>query len=505
MKKVLFTILSVLLFNFLNAQVPEKFSYQAVIRDHNNELLNGQVVGMQISILKGSITGTAVYVETQSPTTNSNGLISIEIGTGVSSDDFSAMNWSDGPYFIKTEIDPAGGKNYSIIGTSQLISVPFALHAKTAENITGTIAETDPNFTAWDKTSGIVITEDQISDLQAYVTSETDPVYGSSVAGGITAKDTTLWNNKLDNFTETDPLFSASVAAGINNSDTSNWNNKLDSFTEVDPIFSTSVASGISNSDTASWNNKLDSYTETQTLSDVISNDNTANGQIKDLTDPTEAQDAATKAYVDLAKAKIIDVLISNGLFPVNDIDGNSYTAVVIGDQVWMAENLRTTKYNDGTPIPLVTDNNEWKNLTTPAYCWYDNDESTYKENFGAFYTLYTVQTEKLCPQGWHVPTKEEWDVLKNYLGLDRGGKLKEAGTVTWDSPNTGATNESGFTALGGGIRNCLSGQFEYKGTQTSFWSSNSSYFPTLSNSHSGLGGGYGVGNYGRYVRCLMD
>jgi hypothetical protein len=116
------------------AQTPEKMSYQAVLRDASNTLLTYQQVGIQISILQTTITGVAVYTETQTATTNINGLVSIAIGSGTSSDDFSAIDWSAGPYFIKTATDASGGSNYSIIGTSQLMSVPFALYAKTAGN-----------------------------------------------------------------------------------------------------------------------------------------------------------------------------------------------------------------------------------------------------------------------------------------------------------------------------------------------------------------------------------
>ena len=114
------------------AQAPEKMSYQAVIRDASNALVTNQQVGMQISILQGS---TAVYEETQTPTSNTNGLVTLEIGTGtIVSGIFSSIDWSADTYFIKIETDPAGGTNYTITGTSQLLSVPYALHAKTAAN-----------------------------------------------------------------------------------------------------------------------------------------------------------------------------------------------------------------------------------------------------------------------------------------------------------------------------------------------------------------------------------
>lgn len=138
--KKLFILLVAVVLNFTAfAQVPEKISYQAVIRDSGNTLVSNQAVGIQISILQGA---SAVYVETQTPTTNLNGLVSIEIGVGsVVSGNFSTIDWSVGTYFIKTETDPIGGNNYTITGTSQLLSVPYALHTKTAESLTNKITE----------------------------------------------------------------------------------------------------------------------------------------------------------------------------------------------------------------------------------------------------------------------------------------------------------------------------------------------------------------------------
>jgi len=297
------------------AQAPQKMSYQAVIRDVSGKLVTNQTVGMRITILKGPLPGTSVYSETQTPTTNSNGLVTIEIGGGTG---FDAINWGNGLHYIKTETDPTGGTNYTISATSQLLSVPYAIYSKTAET----------------------------------------------------------------------------------------------------------------------------------------------------------AKDAATKTYVDALLQEIKYLKQISGIGSVTDADGNTYKTIKINSQLWMAENLKTTKYNDGTVIPLVTDNTAWSLLTTPGYCWYGNDGAAYGSTYGALYNFYTANTGKLCPSGWHVPSDAEWTSLSTYLGGEdvAGGKMKETGTTHWYSPNSGATNESGFSGLPGGYR-LANGTFASVGSHGNWWS----------------------------------
>jgi uncharacterized protein (TIGR02145 family) len=187
-----FIILSIGIF----AQAPQKLSYQAIIRDSDNNLLKEQSVGVQISIIQGDISGSPVYVETHSVTTNINGLISLHIGDGtVVSGNILTIDWTNGPYFIQTETDPTGGTNYTLSTKGELLSVPYALHANTAEKLTGELDEQDPGFK-------------------------------NSVAYEITEADISNWNNKLSNYTETDPVYSKSIASSITANDKVNWNNK---------------------------------------------------------------------------------------------------------------------------------------------------------------------------------------------------------------------------------------------------------------------------------------
>lgn len=209
----------------------------------------------------------------------------------------------------------------------------------------------------------------------------------------------------------------------------------------------------------------------------------------------------------------------------VKDIDGNEYKTVKIGNQVWFAENLKTTKYNNGTPIPNITDNTEWAELSTGAYAWYNNDEATYKNAYGALYNWFAVETGNLCPTGWRVPTDAEWSTLINYIDPNAdggnnwpntaGGKMKSTRTTPdahprWESPNTGATDEYGFSALPGGFRYYYDGTFDNVGYNGYWWSS-TEYHAT----HAWYRDvNYDDGNVGRdnddkrngiSVRCLRD
>lgn len=195
----------------------------------------------------------------------------------------------------------------------------------------------------------------------------------------------------------------------------------------------------------------------------------------------------------------------------VTDFEGNAYKTIAIGSQTWMAENLKSIKLNDGTAIPLVTNNNSWSTMITPACSYYGNDSVTYKANYGALYNWYSVATNKLCPSGWHVPTIGEWSTLTATLGVDTiaGGMLKEGGTAHWSYPNTHATNSSGFTALPTGYR-FYNGSYQNFGISGNWWSSTASTTETsnytyLSYSDGKLGKNSLDNTYGFSVRCVKD
>jgi uncharacterized protein (TIGR02145 family) len=192
--------------------------------------------------------------------------------------------------------------------------------------------------------------------------------------------------------------------------------------------------------------------------------------------------------------------------------DGYTYPSIVLGNgQEWMSENLRTTTYANGNPIPNVTDNTQWENLTTGAWSHYNND-SQYENPYGKLYNWYTVDDPRnVCPTGWHVPTDAEWTILSDYLGGENvaGGKMKSTGTQYWLSPNTDATNESGFSGLPGGYRND-DGTFSNVGYVGDWWSSTENLTYSARDRNLGYinGGVYrsvSPKDFGFSVRCLRD
>ncbi len=198
----------------------------------------------------------------------------------------------------------------------------------------------------------------------------------------------------------------------------------------------------------------------------------------------------------------------------LKDYDGNIYTSVVIGTQEWMVQNLKTTHYRNGSAVQAVTGSAEWKELSAGAFCNYNNDGALVS-TYGRLYNWFAVTDPRnLCPAGWHVSSKADWDTLMNYLGgyLFAGGKLKEKDTLHWTSPNNGATNEKGFTALPGGTRNYNSGQFLGLGTQGYFWTTdeqtsdpNRAHRYYLTNQNESLSSDPGDKNFGCSVRCVKD
>jgi len=196
----------------------------------------------------------------------------------------------------------------------------------------------------------------------------------------------------------------------------------------------------------------------------------------------------------------------------VTDVEGNIYSTVKIGNQVWMAENLNTTKYRNGDPIPNVTSDTAWYLLTKGAFCNFDNDPNN-SISYGKLYNWYAVNdSRQLAPIGWHVPTHAEWSTLFTFLGGDSiaGAKIKETGISHWPSPNSGSTNETGFTAIPGGYRSEI-GDFWFINYRGYWWSSSSTpqylvwYLFLLPNFNGAINDDLRHFSVGLSVRCIKD
>ncbi len=332
------------------AQAPEGFNYQAVIRDSQGNVLPGQQVGLQVGIVAGAPDGDVIYKEIFTPVTSEIGLVHIVIGHGSALiGDFSAVPWGDGPLFVRLSVDAEGGTDYLEMGTSQLLSVPYALHAETSA----------------DAFSGDYDELVNLPDLDAFIS------FPSPQQGDMLVYDGSGW--------------------------------------QAIPIGE-----------------------EGQLLT-----------MVEGMPQWLGMDDAGT----------------------VTDIDGNVYAVIEMNEMEWMAENLRVTHYNNGDPIPNVTDPGDWSQLSTGAYVVYANDGS-HADTFGKLYNWYAVDDDRgLCPAGWRVPADDEFEDLRLYLdpsavGNDNnaGGKLKATGTLgdnggLWTPPNTAAIDAYGFSALPGGGR----------------------------------------------------
>jgi len=493
MKRIFTILAAVLLTAGVFAQSPEKMSYQAVIRDDGDALIANTDIGMQISIRQGTPDGTAVYTETHTPTTNANGLVILEIGTGTTSDKFSLIDWSAGPYFIKTETDPDGGTDYTITGTSQLLSVPYTLYAKTAAAYTETDpkvgANTENYLSKWDGTALVTSTIFDNGNIGIGTNDPSKMLEISKSSGSGTQIDLIDLNSQDD----------GSGSGSKIRFRTSNNSNTLARIGVIDEnLFGGAIQFEVNQAGEASDEttevmriNKLGHVgigtVTPSTLLDVNGVITATGANFTGTTTvptPVDPTDAATKAYVDALIART--EVLATGF--TDSRDGNHYDAVKIGDQIWLAENLAY--------LPEVHSNAEFEtqgNNSQPGYGVYGYDGSDIataksQANYSTYGVLYNwwaamdgagssssnpSGVQGVCPTGWHLPSDAEWTELENYLiangynydGTTSGNKIaKSMATSTgWtSSTNIGAVgntdypdkrNASGFSALPGGYR----------------------------------------------------
>jgi uncharacterized protein (TIGR02145 family) len=259
------------------------------------------------------------------------------------------------------------------------------------------------------------------------------------------------------------------------------------------------------------------SKSQLPTILDIKTTDSSGTGNFESLINGLEANTAYTvRAYASSASGTYYGNLVSFTTlkpFPENgsvvkDIENNTYHTIVIGNQVWLKENLNVTKYRDGGSIIDLTDLNNWSEVNNSygAYSNYNNDTNL-SAIYGKLYNWYAANNSRgICPVGWHVPTQKEWHELIDFLGGNAiaGGSLKENGTTNWYSPNVGGSNISGFTALPSGYRE-LDGTFQSLGYTTYIWSSTEFYALALGNNENNIGSTFADRSEGFSVRCVMD
>jgi uncharacterized protein (TIGR02145 family) len=479
MKKFILTSLLIIIYALAISQTPGGFNYQAVVRNSAGEIIQNQTVAFRITLLQGGIAGTAVYIERHTTITNQYGLVNLDIGFGtVLYGVFANINWSAGQMFMTTEIDLAGGTNYQLLGTTQLLSVPYALHSKTSEKFPNiTDEERDALTNVSTGTSYFNLTTNKINYF--------DGIHWNEVNSDCLPK-ATLADAGFDHFN----IAGATINLQANTPviGTGQWIIKSGTGGSIADIYSPStVFSGLAGS--------------TYTLSWKISNDCGFNSD---------------------------DVVFSFAPFvcgtTFKDIrDNKIYPSVLIGSQCWMAANM-----NVGTMIEGSV--NQLDNNIIEKYC--NSNLESNCDVYGGIYTWYEVMqystaqgSQGICAPGWHIPTDNEWKILEGTVdsqygvgnpvwdligdrGSDAGGNLKETGTTHWVWPNTGATNSSGFTALPGGSRN-TDGSFPGFQIFERMWTSNengtTALRRALSSPRADISRDYANKFFGFSVRCIKN
>ena len=456
MKHYLLALVTFLCTTIALAQAPNKMSFQTVVRNSLGKLVVNKSIGVRLSILKTSSTGTAVYVETHSKTSNVNGLLTLEVGTGtVTTGTFATINWAQGPYFLKTEMDVNGGTNYTITGVTEFVSVPYAKMSDATKTLTNGTNYGDMCF--WNGTTWVPLNKGTQGQTLTFCDGKPTWTIGGVCPGTITALNcSSATNNGTLNATTTATGVTSVISYTGGNGGT--HNGQVVASTGVTGLTATLQAGTF-----ATGNGSL-----TYTITGTPSSDGTA----------SFALSIGGKTCSLTRTVAIAPQNPTSGYGPnITDVEGNSYKTVYIGNQQWMAENLKVSKYNDGTTIPNITEGTQWSYLTTGAWAYYNNDAAN-NAKYGKLYNWYAVSPtnngyKNVCPSGWRVPSHAEWAVLTDYLGGDSvaGGKLREVGTTNWLSPNTSATNSSLFTGLPGGLR-VANGNYSAISIRGYWWSS---------------------------------
>ena len=415
------------------AQAPNQFSYPAVIRDANGLLVENKPVSIKISILSGTANGVAIFQEEHTETTNANGLITIAIGSKVAFN----IDWSKGPFFIKTELKKSGEANFVDYGTTQMLSVPYALYAEKSgsSNVPGPAGK--------DGKDGAVGPIGPKGDTGAV---------GPQGPAGLPGKDG--MNGKDGAVGPIGPKGDTGKVGpqgpeGLPGKDGANG--KDGAVGPQGPV-------GVPGKDGINGKDGVDGKDGVNGINGKDGKDGKVEFQNLRVSETGDTLYLTNGNYIIMpgisAANKTTPKPINYGP-SITDADGNTYKTIIIGQQEWMAENLRTTKYSNGAIIPNITDAVTWNKLNYGAWSYYNN-EKVNDSLHGKLYNFYAVTNPKnVCPTGWHVPTLNELYILTDEIAKlapnNVGGSLKSK-DKSWIN-NENATNLIGFNAMPSGYR----------------------------------------------------
>ena len=490
MKKTSLLILGLILSAITFAQAPNKMSFQTVVRNSQGKLVLNKSIGVRMSILQSTSTGTPVYVETHTKSSNANGLLTLEMGSGsVATGTFSTIDWSQGSYFLKTELDENGGINYTISGVTEFVSVPYVMNSKNADNANSVKTLSNGSNVGdmcyWNGAIWVPLNIGTQGQTLTFCDGKPAWILGGVCPGTITSLN-------CSSVTNNGTLSATTNASGV---------------TSVVPY---------TGGNAGPYAGQVVTSTGVTGLTATLQAGNFANGAgslFYTITGTVSTIGTASFALNVAGKTCTLTRTVTSTYGPnITDFEGNTYKTVYIGTQQWMGENLKASKYSDGTTINNITDNFLWQYNNTGAWAYYDNDAAN-NAKYGKLYNWLAVSpgNKNVCPTGWHLPTDAEWTVLTDYLGglSDAGGKMKEVGTTSWFSPNTESTNVTLFTGLPGGFRN-FSGYFRSIGSGGNWWSSTEngdyeSWYRYLSDSNGNASRATNYKQFGLSVRCLKD
>ena len=525
MKRYLLFLALIITFT-IQAQAPQGFNYQATVRNSSGDLIVNTNVYFKFNVMQGSQTALPIFTETHYVPTDDLGQVNLVIGQGTpSAGTFSELDWSQGSYYLGIELDTGNG--YLAMGTTQLLSVPYALYAQNSGNATSAT----PNLEAVLAENNSANSQ-QIKDLQDPTEAQdaaTKAYIDALVAEAIAGLQSQIDDLDSDNATLNQDLVGSWYGTSVDNSQPPT--------TEEIQITLESNGEGYTIFDRYDQDNNLILEREYDVTWSSTANTITIN-YIDYGPDGQQYIDTQTNNYefIDTDSFRFIeddgDFTILYRSNSVTDQDGNTYDYLTYGDQVWTVDNAEMVTYRDGTPIPEVTDNTEWEALTTGAWSYYNNDTTkprlyNWFAVMGFHDTDPNTPNKEFAPEGWHVPSDAEWTTLENHLianGYNYDGTLTEnyiakamASTTGWISDTgTGApgndqslNNDSGFNAFPEGYRYYV-GSFYFEGYYAVFWSStenitSNAWYRYSNNNSYNLYRPYGNKRDGLSVRFVRD